>query len=140
MLQYCAMLMMLVLVAQNKDVFQRLLYRFNCTANQVSEYGVLCLKNEMPDNFKNTYKMQAWNRKQKKLNLNTYTGIELSGYGYTNTEVKQQTTKALREAGCLNDTVWKNTHIDIIKSRIYKIVIMTYTARSPTGSNTTKIL
>lgn len=49
------------------------------------------------------------------------------------TEVKQQTTKALREARCLNKTVWKNKHIDIIKSRIYKIVIrpiMTYTAET----------
>jgi len=71
MLQYCAMPMMLVLVAQNKDDLQRLLYRFICTANQVSEYGFLCLKNnKMPDNFKNTYKMQTGNRKQNNTKKN----------------------------------------------------------------------
>ncbi|XP_030746595.1 uncharacterized protein LOC115875314 [Sitophilus oryzae] len=53
-----------------------------------------------------------------------YLGIELSGYGDIETEVRLQTTKAMRVAGCLNDTIWKNKYIGVeVKSRIYKAVV-----------------
>ncbi|XP_030750469.1 uncharacterized protein LOC115878197 [Sitophilus oryzae] len=72
-----------------------------------------------------------------------YLGIELSGYGDIATEVRQQTTKAMRVAGCLNDTIWKNNHIgvEVRQVRIYKAVdrpIMTYTVETRPDTAKTK--
>ncbi|XP_045463812.1 uncharacterized protein LOC123673370 [Harmonia axyridis] len=74
-----------------------------------------------------------------------YLGIELSGYGDIELEVRQQTNKALRVAGCLNDTIWKNKYLHTeTKARIYKSVIrpiMTYTAETrPDTAKTKRIL
>lgn len=70
-----------------------------------------------------------------------YLGLEISGYRDVETEVRQQTTKAIRVAACLNDTIWKNKHIEVeAKSRIYKSAIrsiMTYATE--TRPDTTKI-
>lgn len=50
-----------------------------------------------------------------------YLGIEISGFGDVETEVRQQPTKATRVVA--NDTIWKNKYIEIeTKSRIYKPV------------------
>jgi len=37
---------------------------------QVSKYGNICLKNQMSDNFKNRYKMQACHRTQNNATRN----------------------------------------------------------------------
>lgn len=49
-----------------------------------------------------------------------------------------ETTEALRVAGCLNDTVWKNKHIDIDKTVIKPIII--YTAETRPDTTKTKML
>ena len=63
-----------------------------------------------------------------------YLEIELSGYGDDKAEVREQTTRATKIAGCLNATIWRNKNIGIeAKSRIYKTairLIMTYTAET----------
>ncbi|XP_057653803.1 uncharacterized protein LOC130892403 [Diorhabda carinulata] len=90
--------------------------------------------------------MQADRRRQNNPARNDikYLGIELTGYGDIETEVRQQTIKAARVAGCLNDTVWKNKYISIeAKSRAYKTVIrpiMTYSAETRPDTAKTKRL
>ena len=63
-----------------------------------------------------------------------YLGISISGFGDVKTEVSEQTQKATRVAGCMNDTIWRNRHIGTEnKSRKYKAVIrpiMTYNAET----------
>ncbi|XP_015177010.1 PREDICTED: uncharacterized protein LOC107066683 [Polistes dominula] len=65
-----------------------------------------------------------------------YLGIEISGYGdiEEEEEVREQTTKAIRVAGCLNDTISRNKNIRTeTKARIYKTTIrpiMTYCAET----------
>jgi hypothetical protein len=41
-------------------------------------------------------------------------GIKISGDGKIEEEIKHQTNKANRAAGCLNDTIWKNKYISLI--------------------------
>ena len=40
-----------------------------------------------------------------------YLGISISEFGDVKTEVRNQTQKATRIAGCLNDTIWRNRNI-----------------------------
>ncbi|XP_030766597.1 uncharacterized protein LOC115890494, partial [Sitophilus oryzae] len=124
-----------VLFAENEDDLQRLVYLFNLVAKSynmitsasktksltASKIPIRCMI--VVDN---TIIQQEMKFK--------YLGIELSGYGDIEIEVRQQTTKAMRVAGCLNDTIWKNKYVGVeIKSRIYKAIIrpiMTYTAET----------
>ena len=47
-----------------------------------------------------------------------YLGIELSGYDDVEAEVREQTTRATKIAGCLNARIWRNKNIGI-EARIY---------------------
>ncbi|XP_056642632.1 uncharacterized protein LOC130449023 [Diorhabda sublineata] len=71
-----------------------------------------------------------------------YLGIEISGFGDVENEVREQTTKTLRIAACLNENIWRNKHIGIeAKSRIYKATvrpIMTYTVETRPETAKTK--
>ena len=72
-------------------------------------------------------------------------GIEISGYGDIETEVKGQAMKAARTAACLNNTIWSNKHMGIeTKLRIYKAAIrpiLKYTVETrPKTSKTKQIL
>ena len=71
-----------------------------------------------------------------------YLGVDISGYGDVETEVREQTNKVARVAACLDNTIWRNKHMRIeTKARIYKATIrpiMTYTAE--TRPETTKTM
>ncbi|XP_044744651.1 uncharacterized protein LOC123306625 [Coccinella septempunctata] len=74
-----------------------------------------------------------------------YLGIKLTYNNDIKEEVREQTMKATRIAGCLNDAIWRNKHIRTeTKSRIYKSVVrpvMTYTAETrPQTSKTQRYL
>ncbi|XP_045473979.1 uncharacterized protein LOC123680232 [Harmonia axyridis] len=74
-----------------------------------------------------------------------YLGIELSGCGDVEEEVRAQTVRATRVAVCLSDTVWRNKNIKVkTKARIYKAVVrptMTYTAETrPDTARTRQLL
>ncbi|XP_056648814.1 uncharacterized protein LOC130453212 [Diorhabda sublineata] len=69
-----------------------------------------------------------------------YLGIEISGFGGAENEVREQTTKALRIETCFNETIWRNIGTEA-KSRIYKATvrpIMTYTAETRPDTSKTK--
>ena len=73
-----------------------------------------------------------------------YLEIELPGYGDVDAEVREQTTRATKIAGCLNATIWRNKNIGLeAKSRIYKTAIrpiMTCTAETRPETTKTKRL
>lgn len=49
-----------------------------------------------------------------------YLGIEISGYGYVEAEVRKQAFKETRTYACLNSTIWRNKHMGTeVRSRIY---------------------
>lgn len=49
-----------------------------------------------------------------------YSGIGLSSYGDVEREVSDRVQKANKIAGCLNNRIWRNEHINVeTKSRIY---------------------
>ena len=47
-----------------------------------------------------------------------YLGIELSGYGDVEAEVREQTTRATKIVGCLNATIWRNKNIRTLALRL----------------------
>lgn len=135
-----------VLVAENEDDLQRLLYCFNRVAKTlnmvISTSKTKSLTtSKIPVRCKLVVDDQIIQQEMKF----KYLGIELSGFGDVESEVRQQTNKALRVAGCLNDTIWKNKYLQTeTKSRIYKATIrpiMTYTAETrPDTTKTKRIL
>ena len=46
-----------------------------------------------------------------------YLGVEISGYGDVETEVREQTNKAARITAYHNNTIWQNKHILYILDR-----------------------
>ncbi|XP_056639433.1 uncharacterized protein LOC130446927 [Diorhabda sublineata] len=71
-----------------------------------------------------------------------YLGIEITGYGDIEAEVRIQAAKAARASAYLNDIIFRNKYIGIeIKSRIHKAVIrpiLTYTAETRPDTSKTK--
>lgn len=69
-----------------------------------------------------------------------YLGTTISSFGYLEHEVREQTNRASKISGCLNDFIWKNKYLRTnTKVRIYKTVVrpvMTYAAE--TRADTTK--
>lgn len=61
-------------------------------------------------------------------------GKDINSYGDVEEAVGQQTLRASKAAGSLNDTIWKNKHLrENTKARIYKTAIraiITYTAEA----------
>lgn len=134
-----------VLVAENEDDLQRLLHRFNCTAKSlnmtISTQKTKCMTtSKVPLRCKLEVEGRVIQQEMKF----RYLGIEISGYGDVEAEVRELTTKATRIAGCLNDTIWRNKNIKVeTKSRIYKAMVrptMTYTAETRPDTTKTKQL
>ncbi|XP_057654786.1 uncharacterized protein LOC130893037 [Diorhabda carinulata] len=132
-----------VLVAKNEDDLQRLLHVFNCTAKSfnkiLSTSNTKCITtSKTPIRCKLVIDDQIIHQVMEFKCL----GIEISGFEHIENEVREQTTKALRIAACLNETIWQNKHIGIqAKSRLYKVTvkpIMTYTAETHPETAKTK--
>lgn len=135
-----------VLVAESEDALQRQLHQFNITAKKfnmtISSQKTKCMTTSRePLRCKLAIDDEIIQQEMKF----TYLGIEISSSGDVAAEVRRQTIKASRIAGCLNDTIWRNKHIGIeVKSRIYKATIrpiMTYTAETrPTTAKTKQLM
>ncbi|XP_015181515.1 PREDICTED: uncharacterized protein LOC107069067 [Polistes dominula] len=134
-----------VLIAENEDDLQRLLHQFTRTANtvnmKISAEKTKCMTTvKIPIRCK----LEIEGKVIQQVMRFRYLGIEISGYGDIEEEVREQTTKAARVAGCLSDTIWRNKNIKIeTKARIYKITIrpiMTYCAETRSDSAKTKRL
>ncbi|CAG9835898.1 unnamed protein product [Diabrotica balteata] len=134
------------LIASNEDDLQRLTHRFNTRAKDfnmvistqktktivISKESIRC-------------KLEIDGVSIEQVMETNYLGITLSSYGDVEKEVKNQVQKANKIAGCLNNTIWRNPHINTdVKSRIYKATIrpiMTYTSETrPDTSKTQQLL
>lgn len=135
-----------VLIAENEDDLQRLLHSFNRIAKSlnmiISPTKTKCMTtSKTPLRCKLEVDGEVIQQEMKF----KYLGVELSGFGDVEAEVREQTTKATRIAGCLNNTIWCNKNIGIeAKTRIYKTTvrpIITYTAETrPETSKTKRLL
>lgn len=135
-----------VLLANNEDDLQRLLHLFNVTAKKynmtISTEKTKCLvtsKNPV------RCKLEVDGNIIEQVMTFRYLGVNVSGYGDIENEVRQQVNKANRVAGCLNDTIWRNKHIGVeTKTRIYKATIrpiMTYAGETrPETSKTRRLM
>lgn len=135
-----------VLVAEREDELQRLLNIFNITGKKfnmiISSEKTKCMTTSAePIRCKLEVDGKVIQQEMKFM----YLGIELSANASIDKEVKRQITKANKVAGSLNDTIWRNKHLQQqTKARIYKATvrpIMTYMAETrPTTTNTCRLL
>lgn len=111
-----------VLIVENEDDLQRLVHRFNTTAKKfrmnISVSKTKCMTTSRAPL---RCKLEIHNNIVQQEMKFRYLGIEISGYGDVETEVRGQAMKASRTAACLNDIIWSNKHLGMqAKSRIYK--------------------
>ena len=135
-----------VLIGESEDDVQKLLQVFNRTAKSlnmnISTAKTKCMTtSKTPLRCKLVVDGKIIHQEMKF----KYLGVEISGYGDVETEVREQTNKAARIAACLNNTIWRNKHMRIeTKARIYKATIrpiMTYTAETrPETTKTRRML
>ncbi|XP_057663104.1 uncharacterized protein LOC130898078 [Diorhabda carinulata] len=135
-----------VLIAENEDGLQRLLFKFNTTAKslkmKISAAKIKCMiTSKTPISCKLVVDDEIIQQEMKF----KYSGPDISGSVDVGVEVRNQAAKAARTSTYLNDTIFRNKYIVIeSKSRIYKTVIrpiLTYTAETkPDTSNTKRIL
>ena len=133
-----------MLVAENEDDLQRLLHQFNLVAKSFNM--VICVSKSKCMTTSKTplrCKFEVGSIIQQEMRFK-YLGIELSSYGDVEAEVRKQTTRATKIAGCLNAIIWRDMNIGIkAKSRIYKTAmrpIMTSTAETRLKTAKTKRL
>ena len=124
-----------MLVAESENDLQRLLYQFNKTAKKFNMVISAAKTKSMT-----TSKTPIWCKlvvddkiihQEGKVK---YLGIDISGYGDVETEVRNQAARAIRAAAHLEDAIWWSKHIRIQpKARIYKTAIrsiLTYAAET----------
>ncbi|XP_015187255.1 PREDICTED: uncharacterized protein LOC107072109 [Polistes dominula] len=127
-----------VLIAENEDDLQRLLYTFNIASTRINKCMTtsktpLRCKLVVDDNI--IEQVMEFN----------YLGIKISSFGDIESEVREQAIKAARTASLLNNTIFRNKHLRMdAKARIYKIAIRpipTYAAETrPETSKTRQIM
>lgn len=135
-----------VLIAEDEDDLQRLLHQFNITAKKFNmKISAEKTKSVVISKEPIRCKLEIDGQMIEQVMSVKYLGIKLTYNNDIEEEVREQTMKANRIAGCLNDTIWRNKHIRTeTKSRIYKSVVrpvMTYTAETrPQTSRTQRYL
>lgn len=134
-----------VLIAESEDDLQRLLHQLTTVAKtlkmKISFTKTKCMTtSKMPIRCK----LEVEGEIIQQVMRFRYLGIELSGYDEVEEEGREQTVKAARAAGCLNDTIWRNKNMTTVtKTRIYKMKIrpiMTYCAEIRPDTTKTKRL
>ncbi|XP_045466574.1 uncharacterized protein LOC123675272 [Harmonia axyridis] len=132
-----------ILMAENEDDLQRLLYRFQTTADKFNMIISLKKTESMVISREPIRCKLAVNDKPIKQTLQcTYLGVEISSCKNLYQEVRTQTNKASRISGCLRQIIWKNKHMAAeSKVRIYKTAegpILTYAAETRAETSKTK--
>ncbi|XP_019755972.1 uncharacterized protein LOC109534668 [Dendroctonus ponderosae] len=132
------------LIAESEDDLQRLLHLFNLKAKslnmEISPTKTKCLTtSKTPLRCKLELDRRVIEQKMK----SNYLGVELSGFGDIEAEMRDQTTKAIRIVGCLNAICCNKSMGTDAEPRIYKTVVrwvMRYTAETTPETTKTKIL
>lgn len=132
-----------VLIADNEDDLQRQLKHFDTTAS---------LYNMKISTGKTKCMVVSREPVRCKLEMNgaiieqvmsfNYLGVEITSDRNLGAEVLKQTNKAIRIAGCLRDTIWKNKYMTAqSKVKIYKTMvrpIITYATETRAETKKTK--
>ena len=134
-----------ILIADSEDNLQRLLYRLVTTAKK---YNMLTSTEETKSMVISKEpircKLEVEGHIIEQVMKFKYLGFEISSYGNTLLEVREQTLKAARISGCLRDVVWKNKYMSIeSKVKIYKTAvrpILTYAVETRADTSKTKQL
>lgn len=134
-----------VLLAESEDDLQRLLHVFNTTAKRfnliISHKKSICMTTSIEPK---RCKLELDGKIIQQEMTFKYLGIDLTNYGNVEQEVRKRVIKGNQIAGCLNDTIWKNKHLQIeTKTRIYKTAvrpIITYQAETRPDTVKTKRL
>lgn len=113
-----------ILIADNEDDLQRLLYRFQTTAEKLNMQISLEKTESMVIAKEPTRCKLAVNDKPIHQCMQcTYLGVEITSSKNLQQEVRTQVNKASRISGYLRDLIWKNKYISTdSKVRIYKTV------------------
>lgn len=132
-----------VLFAESEDDLQRNLQLFNDKAKElnmiISAQKTKCMTTaKVPLRCK----LEVNQKIVEQVMEFSYLGVELSSFGDLEREVSQQVVRANKIAGCLNDSIWRNGHLNLdTKSRIYRSTIrpiMAYTAETRPDTTRTK--
>ncbi|CAH1276451.1 unnamed protein product [Diabrotica balteata] len=130
------------LIAETEDKLQRLTHIFNTTAKK---YTIIISADKTKCMTTSKYplrcKIEIDGKIIKQEARFRYLGIDITGYGDVEKEVRQQSLKTSKAAGSLNDTIWKNKHLRQDIKKIYKAAIRPYTAETrPDASKTRRLL
>lgn len=132
-----------VLVSEDEDNLQRMLYQFEKTATKynmeisVAKSKVLTISKEP-----RRCKLAIYNEPVEQVMSFKYLGVNITSSRNLQEEVKAQTTKAALISGYLRDIIWRNKYMSIeSKVRIYKTCVrpvMTYAVETRAENSTTK--
>lgn len=134
-----------VLLADNEDDLQRLLYKFSLSTTeynlQISAEKTKCMViSKMPIRCK----LQSANKVIEQVNTFNYLGIDITDSKRLKDEVRRSTNKAAQISGALHNIIWRNKYMSPhSKVRIYKTCvrpILTYGAETRAETNPTKQL
>ncbi|XP_044749778.1 uncharacterized protein LOC123310376 [Coccinella septempunctata] len=132
-----------LLVAENEDDLQRLLHRFNLTAQKLN-MEISCEKTQSMVVSKEPIRCKLvvnGSIVNQVMNV-SYLGVETSSNRCVANEVDSQVKKAARISGCLQDVIWRNKYMSTeSKTRIYKTCIrpiLTYAAETRAETSETK--
>lgn len=132
-----------VLVASSEDDLQRMLHSFNLAA-EVFNMKVSAKKTKSMVISKNPIrcKLVVDGTVVEQVMQFKYLGALITSVKDLGTEVRSQTIKATRVAGCLNEMVWRNKYMaKESKVRVYKTVVrpvLTYAAETRADTKRTK--
>ncbi|XP_045466553.1 uncharacterized protein LOC123675250 [Harmonia axyridis] len=135
-----------VLISDSEDDLQRILHAFNQEAKSLNML-INTTKTKCMVTSKEPIrcKLEIDGKMVEQVREFTYLGADITSDGDLKREVRNQTMKASRISGFLQDIVWRNKYLNInSKVRIYKTAIrpiITYAAETrPDTARTTQIM
>jgi len=111
-----------VIISENDDELQRLLYQFYLTAKRYNMWiAINKTKSLVVAKEPRRCKLAVYDEIVEQVMSFRYLGVEITSHQDRRSEVKTQIDKASRIAGCLKEVIWNNQFLKIeAKTRIYK--------------------
>ena len=114
-----------VLISDNEDDLQRLLYTFEKSADRFNmKISIEKTKALTISKQPLRCKLAVYGKPIEQVMEFDYLGVKITSSKDLTSEVTNQANKAARIAGCLRDVIWRNKHMNIrSKVRIYKTCV-----------------
>lgn len=134
-----------VIISEDEDNLQRLLYRFETAANKLNmTISVQKTQSLTISKEPRRCKLAVYNKSVEQVMSFKYLGVNITSTRNLKQEAQNQTIMAARVSGFLRDVIWRNKHMSIeSKTRIYKTCvrpIMTYAIETRAETAATKQL